>query len=93
MIWLQNFKEPEGQLALWITRLQEYDFTIVHRRGRNHANADALSRHPCTQCGRSNHDNVNEDAFLQQDVTEPFTKAEIVATKSTFDPQFIVISR
>ena len=90
LIWLQNFKEPEGQLARWITRLQEYDFTIVHRRGRNHANADALSRHPCTQCGRCNHDN---DVVQQQAVTESFTTAEIVATTSTFDPQFIVISR
>ena len=61
----------------------------MHRRGRNHANADALSRHPCTQCGRYNHDN---DVVQQQAVTESFTTAEIVATTSTFGPQFIVIS-
>lgn len=45
--WLMNFREPEGQVARWIQCLQEYDFDIVHRPGRQHGNADALSRRPC----------------------------------------------
>lgn len=45
--WLLNFKNPEGQIARWIERLQTYDFEIQHRPGRNHLNADALSRRPC----------------------------------------------
>ena len=52
LTWLRNFKEPEGQLARWLEKLQEYDFTIVHRPGQRHSNADALSRLPCQQCGR-----------------------------------------
>ncbi|GBM41568.1 hypothetical protein AVEN_100601-1 [Araneus ventricosus] len=44
-----NFKEPEGQIARWIQRLQEYDFEIQHRKGTSHGNADALSRRPCTE--------------------------------------------
>ena len=55
LVWLRNFKEPEGQLARWLECLQEYDFEIVHRRGRKHTNADALSRLPCRQCGREGH--------------------------------------
>ena len=55
LTWLQSFKEPEGQLARWLEKLQEYQFTIVHRQGKKHANADALSRLPCTQCGRESH--------------------------------------
>ena len=50
--WLTNFKQPEGQLARWLEVVSEYDFEIVHRAGRSHANADALSRRPCRQCGR-----------------------------------------
>eukprot|EP00731_Ephydatia_muelleri_P015777 Em0009g201a len=42
--WLYNMKEPEGQLARWLEQLQEYDFAVIHRRGCNHGNADALSR-------------------------------------------------
>ena len=53
--WLQNFKEPEGQLARWLEKLQEYTFTIEHRQGKKHGNADALSRLPCNQCGRDTH--------------------------------------
>ena len=55
LTWLSNFKEPEGQLARWLERLQEYDFTITHRPGRKHQNADSLSRRPRTQCGRESH--------------------------------------
>ncbi|UYV82442.1 K02A2.6-like, partial [Cordylochernes scorpioides] len=50
--WLLNFKNPEGQLARWIQRLQEYQVKIQHRPGKRHQNADALSRRPCIpQCG------------------------------------------
>ena len=55
LVWIQNFKEPEGQVARWLERLAEYNFKVVHRRGTKHNNADALSRLPCKQCGRSNH--------------------------------------
>ena len=52
LAWLTNFKEPEGQLARWLECLQEFSFQTVHRPGKRHANADALSRRPCSQCGR-----------------------------------------
>ena len=44
LTWLQNFKDPCGQLARWLEQLQEFNFEIVHRRGIKHQNADALSR-------------------------------------------------
>ena len=48
--WIRNFKEPEGQLARWIEVLDTYDFTLEHRPGVKHGNADAMSRGPCGQC-------------------------------------------
>ena len=45
--WLFSFRHPEGQLARWLERLQEYDFTIQYRPGIAHTNADAMSRRPC----------------------------------------------
>ena len=53
--WLRNFKDPEGQLARWLEVLQQFDFEVVHRPGRKHGNADALSRIPCRQCTRDTH--------------------------------------
>ena len=49
--WLQNFRDPEGQLARWLEILAEYQFTVEHLPGSKHVNADVLSRIPCTQCG------------------------------------------
>ena len=49
LVWLHNFKEPEGQLARWLERLEEFQFEIVHRKGKVHSNADALSRIPSDQ--------------------------------------------
>ena len=45
--WLLRFKEPEGQIARWLEKLQQYDFSVAHRAGKAHGNADALSRRPC----------------------------------------------
>jgi len=45
--WLLNFKNPEGQIARWLNKLQTYDFCIVYRTGRSHQNADVLSCQPC----------------------------------------------
>ena len=49
--WLINFKDPVGQVARWLEILGEYNYTVVHRPGRSHQNADSLSRKVCTQCG------------------------------------------
>ena len=49
--WLMNFKNPEGQVARWLEVLAAYEFEIQHRPGRQHRNADGLSRINCRQCG------------------------------------------
>ena len=51
--WLHNFKEPAGQVARWLEQLAEFDYEMVHRQGKQHTNADALSRGMCKQCGWS----------------------------------------
>ena len=50
--WLTNFKKPEGLLARWIAVLGNYDYTIEHRPGEKHGNADGLSRRPRRRCGQ-----------------------------------------
>ena len=44
--WLRDIKNPCGKLARWILKLEEFDYTIVHRPGSLMAHADALSRAP-----------------------------------------------
>lgn len=69
--WLRNFKDPEGQLARWLERLQELDFDVIHRRGKAHTNADALSRLPCRQCGRDTHAESTTATITTTSILQP----------------------
>ena len=71
LTWLYNFKNTEGQLARWLEVLHEYNFTIEHRKGHLHGNADAMSQKPCIQCGRNSH------IIIEENVTEEITLALI----------------
>ena len=42
--WLMHFKNPESQIARWLSTLGELHFTVEHRPGAQHGNADGLSR-------------------------------------------------
>lgn len=44
--WLMTAKEPAGRLHRWALTLQEYDFDILYRPGKENHVADALSRGP-----------------------------------------------
>lgn len=45
--WLKTLKAPEGQLARWLGKLEQYCYRVEYRPGRVHGNADSLSRRPC----------------------------------------------
>eukprot|EP00057_Strongylocentrotus_purpuratus_P021451 XP_011675925.1 PREDICTED: uncharacterized protein K02A2.6-like [Strongylocentrotus purpuratus] len=47
-----TFERLMDKLARWLEVIAAYDIEIIHRAGRSHGNADALSRRPCGQCGR-----------------------------------------
>ena len=44
--WLRKIKHPNGKLARWILKLEQYEYSIVHRPGSLMQHADALSRAP-----------------------------------------------
>lgn len=44
--WLINIKSPTGRLARWAVRLQQFNFVIEHRKGKDNVVPDALSRDP-----------------------------------------------
>jgi transposase InsO family protein len=47
LTWLKRTPDPIGQQARWLEQMEEYTFSIEHRPGIRHGNADALSRRPC----------------------------------------------
>ena len=51
-VWLARFKRLEGYLTRFLEELSQYNFKLVHRKGAEHVNADALSRikAPLVEC-------------------------------------------
>ena len=50
LMWLCRRKEPLDQVARWLETLAEFRYTLTHRTGPKHGNADGLSRRPCGDC-------------------------------------------
>jgi predicted aspartyl protease/transposase InsO family protein len=46
LVWLHNIKNPTGRIARWLTRFGQFDFHVVHRKGKFMNVPDALSRNP-----------------------------------------------
>ena len=46
LVWLHCFKDTEGMMSRWLHALQQFQFSIVHQPGKDHGNADGLSRAP-----------------------------------------------
>jgi len=76
--YLHTAKDLIGQQARWVDLMSEYIFTIQHRAGKSHSNADALSRilsceedgEPCKQCHKHIRDQVSEDTETKEDRVE-----------------------
>lgn len=80
LVWLHKMKEPEGQMARWLEQLGPYTFKIQHRSGRQHGNADAMSRIPCDstckQCKNRTSDNINKRFSHVSELRETFRKTQ-----------------
>ena len=44
LIWLHNVKDPSSRLLRWRLKMEEYDYEIVHVKGKGNKVADCLSR-------------------------------------------------
>ena len=44
LVWLRGMKEPKRPYSGWIMRLEQFDYKIEYRAGKDHCNADFNSR-------------------------------------------------
>ena len=44
LVWLRKMKEPKRPYSGWIIRLEQFEYKIVYRPGKDHINADFNSR-------------------------------------------------
>ncbi|KAG2224453.1 hypothetical protein INT45_010519 [Circinella minor] len=71
---------PRGRIARWVMAIQSYSFTIVHRKGSENLDADALSR-SCSSQHTTNDNNeepelshiTHEELLQHQDQDEEIT--------------------
>ena len=68
LMWLRRTPQPSGQKARWLEILEEYEFSIEHRPGAKHSNADAMSRRFCKvrDCVCRYRRDDNESEILQE---------------------------
>lgn len=72
LVWLKNFKDPEGILARWLSILDTYDFTLEHRKSSLHTNADSLSRITHKKCIRSDCPDCTNETLVTGEASESY---------------------
>jgi hypothetical protein len=69
--WLLGLTESTGRIARWIVKLNDYDFEVQIRPGKDHVVADALSRARMVNAATTNEANVGLRALVTRSQTRP----------------------
>ena len=72
LVWLHRFKDTKGMMAWWLHALQQFQFSIIHRPGDDHGNADGLSRAPSSQCRQCTRPDCPPVVSLPDIADQPF---------------------
>ena len=70
LCWLKSLKDPTGRLVRWSIKLSEYEYTIVHKSGVAHRDADCISRYPVLKPGTDEIDDVPTFIMEPEDVSK-----------------------
>ena len=86
LVWLHRFKDTEGMMSRWLHSLQQFQFSIVHRPGKDHGNADGLSRAPSSPCRQCTRPDCPPATLMHDDTDQPF---DSVSTGSSEDADLV----
>ena len=75
-------------MARWLHALQQFQFSIVHRAGKDHGNTDGLSRVASSPCGQCTHLDCPLVDIVTESVDQPFDSE---STGSSEDSDLIPI--
>lgn len=94
--WLFSLKEPNSRLVRWRLKLEEYDYNIVYKKGKQNTNADALSRIEINAIENDNEsiivnpgdiDSIIEDCINNSDPTLHLEDPETILEYLNEEPQ------
>ena len=88
LVWLHRFKDTEGMLSRWLHSLQQFQFSIIHRPGRDHGNADGLSRAPSSPCRQCTRPDCPPATLIQCDSDQP---SDSTSTGSSEDADLVPV--
>ncbi|CAK1590747.1 unnamed protein product [Parnassius mnemosyne] len=72
LTWLFSIKDPGSRLVRWRLKLEEYEYEIVYKAGKNNTNADALSRPPILRASINNPTNSDKNTHLDSSTSEDY---------------------
>ena len=88
LVWLHHFKDTEGMMSRWLHALQQFQFSIVHRPGKDHGNADGLSRAPSSPCRQCTRPDCPPAGLMHSNTDQPFNS---VSTGSSEDADLVPV--
>ena len=88
LVWLHRFKDTEGMLSRWLHSLQQFQFSIIDRPGKDHGNADGLSRAPSSPCRQCTRPDCPPATLIHHDSDQPF---DCVSTGSSEDADLVPV--
>ena len=75
-------------LSRWLHSLQQFQFSIIHRPGKDHGNADGLSRAPSSPCRQCTRPDCPPATLIHHDSDQPF---DSVSTGSSEDADLVPV--
>ena len=75
-------------MSRWLHSLQQFQFSIVHRPGKDHRNADGLSRAPSSPCRQCTRPDCPPATLIHDDTDQPF---DSVSTGSSEDADLVPV--
>ena len=75
-------------MSRWLHSLQQFQFSIIHRPGKDHGNADGLSRAPSSPCRQCTRPDCPPATLIHCDADQPFNS---VSTGSSEDADLVPV--
>jgi hypothetical protein len=70
LLYLMSIKDYTGRLARWALYLQQFSFDIIYKKGKEHVNADAVSRPPAADQIKSVNESIAVMMLRAEDIED-----------------------